>query len=363
MIPGWRGAEPKMQSPRLILAENTAALVHLARRRTVRYGIAVAAVAVSGCIGYRIGPSIDRDFYLTILFASMLLASVAGGLGPGLLATVIATVIGDRVPDGRLTTPDIRLLAIEGILVSIVGGALRSARVKAREQLAATLRLEQQIMEVGEDERRRIGHDLHDGLGQHLTGISLLTGTISQQIEAGHKPDHRSMESVTQLVSEAIGITRDLAKTLSPITLEQEGFAAAVDELADSTSALFGIDCDWEYDGPELPLDRARSQNLYRIVQEAVNNSVRHGNATEVKIVAERKPAELLVQITDNGSGLSAKTMSNPGLGLRIMQYRCRMLGGTLAVARLNAEGGTVVTCHCPLDGDANGQPESTQAI
>lgn len=348
-----------MQGHRIIFADNTEALANFSRTRWARYGVSMFAVVVAGLFAYHIGPSIDRDFYLTILFLSMLLASVIGGMFPGLLAMVAATLIGYYVPPDRLTTADLRLLAIEGALVAVVGGTLRSARLKARERLLATLRLEQQIVEIGDDERRRIGHDLHDGLGQHLTGISLLTETISQQVEAGHQPDPSNIESVTRLVSEAIGITRDLAKSLSPITLEQDGFLIAIQELADSASALFGIDCTWEYEGPELELERAQSQNLYRIVQEAVNNSVRHGKATHVRITGERDGSDMVMQIIDDGSGLSAKTITNPGLGLRIMQYRCRMLGASLAVERFNEAGGTVVTCRCPLSARVEARVDS----
>ena len=202
---------------------------------------------------------------------------------------------------------------------------------------------------------QRIGHDLHDGLGQHLTGISLLSETTAQQIESGRAPDRANIETITRLVSEAVRITRDLAKSLSPMTLEKDGLLAALEELSDTATALFGIDCECVFSDQLLILNRSRSLHLFRIVQEAVNNSVRHGKAKHVSIKLSGNAKSLLVTITDDGSGLSHKTTENPGLGLRIMQYRARMIGALLSVKRATNSGGTIVTCNCPIAEDASG--------
>jgi two-component system CheB/CheR fusion protein len=251
-----------------------------------------------------------------------------------------------------LNDTQMALILIEGTFLSILGGMLVSARRSAREQLAANLRLEQQILEISDDERRRIGHDLHDGLGQHLTGISLLSETMAQQLEAGKRIDPANVETITRLVSEAVGITRDLAKSLSPVTLEREGFLAAIQELAETSSSIFGIRCSWSCDEQSLSVDRTRALHLYRIVQEAVNNSVRHGKARNVEIAIASGNQTLRVSVTDDGSGLSHKTMSRPGLGLRIMQYRARMLDASIAVELASDRGGTIVSCECPLNGN-----------
>jgi signal transduction histidine kinase len=289
------------------------------------------------------------EMHQMLLFASIAGSSLIGGFGPGLLATALGCASGYFV-DPTLVPSQLRVLAVEGLLVSLLGGTLRVARLKARERLAANLELEQQILEIGDDERRRIGHDLHDGLGQHLTGISLLSETIAQRLEAGKPPDSANVETITRLVSEAVGITRDLAKSLSPVTLERDGFVAAIEELTETSSTLLGIECTGQFPQADLNLDRTRSLHLFRIVQEAVNNSVKHGKARHVKVAVQRNDSALVVTIADDGSGLSQKTIANPGLGLRIMQYRARMLGATLAVERANPGGGTVVICTCPLD-------------
>jgi signal transduction histidine kinase len=283
-----------------------------------------------------------------LLFCAIVVATVAGGFAPGAAATGLALLAGHLLSP-QLLPAQSRVLAVEGVLVSFIGGTLRAARIKADERLRANLLLEQQILEISDDERRRIGHDLHDGLGQHLTGISLLSETMSQQLAAGKSPNPADVETVTRLVSEAVGITRDLAKSLSPVTLERDGLIAAIEELTATSSTLLGIHCRGDFLDENLKLDRTRSLHLYRIIQEAVNNSVRHGKAKQIAISVRQDDGVLRVTVTDDGSGLSEKTIAKPGLGLRIMQYRSRMLGATLAVERAGASGGTVVTCVCPI--------------
>src|SRR5262249_41830377 len=153
---------------------------------------------------------LGAGIYLILLLLAVLVAGVLGGLGPGLLATGIAAIVGNQVPLQTLSINELHLLVAEGALVSI-GGALRAGLLKAHMRYESRLKLEQQILEISEDERRRIGHDLHDRLGQHLTGISLLTEMESQQLSNGGRPDPARLEKITQLVSEAVGITRDLA--------------------------------------------------------------------------------------------------------------------------------------------------------
>jgi signal transduction histidine kinase len=343
-----------VQRDRIILGDAPAWFERMLAGRAARFFAAVGAVLLmAGSVKLMVLIAgvweFGSELHQILLFAAIIVSSLIGGLGPGLLATLLGCASGYFI-EPPLVPPQLRVLAVEGLLVSLLGGTLRVARGKARERLAANLGLEQQILEIGDDERRRIGHDLHDGLGQHLTGISLLSETMSQQLESGKSPDRANVENITRLVSEAVGITRDLAKSLSPVTLERDGFVAAIEELTETSSTLLGIDCTGEFPQTDLNLDRTRSLHLYRIVQEAVNNSVRHGKARHVKVMVQRQQGALLVTVADDGSGLSQKTIANPGLGLRIMQYRARMLGATLAVEKGNPGAGTVVICTCPLN-------------
>src|SRR5450432_153439 len=257
-----------MRGPKIISAEVPPALDRIMARQAFRYGLALVT-SIFLLFASHIDSSISAEIYRLTLFIAIVCVSALAGFGPGILATFLLCIGIYFLHPKFINADDVRLLLIEGILVSLVGGTLRSARRKTNMQLAANLRLEQQILEIGDDERERIGHDLHDGLGQHLTGISLLSETTAQQIQAGVKPDPANIETITRLVSEAVRITRDLAKTLSPMTLEKNGLIAAIEELSDTASAIFGIDCVCEFDGLPTDLNRTRSLHVFRIVQEA----------------------------------------------------------------------------------------------
>ena len=295
-----------------------------------------------------------QDVRLLVLFLAIVACSAYGGVLSGLLGTALAYLgaVWLRRFGGLthgLTPADSGLLAAQGVAVNLIGWALDVARARARRNDADVRQLQRQILEVGDEERQRIGHDLHDGLGQQLTGISLLSESLSQQAAAGRPPTVADFERVTRLASEAVRQTRDLARSLSPLTLEHEGFVAAMEELSGIARLLFDIDCEWEYDGDEIPLDPKRAVHLYRIVQEAVSNSVKHGKARRVRISAKTMGNELTLVVVDNGSGLSRKTITHPGLGLRTMAYRARMVGAELTAERAQEPGGTIIQCRCPI--------------
>jgi signal transduction histidine kinase len=326
--------------------------------RAVRYALAIILVGVVAMLAMSVEERFPPDVYVLMLFGAMVLSGTAAGIGPGLVTTALVIIAAWAIPAMQIPTPRLQELALVGLLVSLIGGAFRREHTKASERLAHNLRLERQVLEIGDEERRRVGHDLHDGLGQHLTGISLLAEAIAQQLKSGNAPNPANVERITQLVNDAVRITRDLAKSLSPMTLESDGILPAIEELADTTSALAGIECTCKYDGGDLPLDRTRAPHLFRIVQEAVSNAVRHGRARHVSIELRRTRNNIEVVVTDDGTGLSRKTSANPGLGLKIMEYRSRMLGASLAVERASGAGGTIVTCTCPVDAAASEELE-----
>jgi signal transduction histidine kinase len=243
--------------------------------------------------------------------------------------------------------PHLQLLLAEGIVMSFLGFGLMALRRRTRDAEKANQDLERRVLEIGEAERQRIGHDLHDGLGQVLTGISLLSESMAQHIQNGRMPEVAQAETITRLVSEAIGNTRDLARNLAPLTLERDGLLAAMEELSENAPQLLGISCKWQHTGTEPKVDHNRALHLYRITQEAVNNSVKHGHAQNVIVSLDVADHSLRLQVIDDGSGLSPKTVANPGLGLRIMRYRARMIDALLTVERAGPAGGTIVNCVC----------------
>jgi signal transduction histidine kinase len=325
--------------------------------RLARYGVAVLVVAVAVLLRLALTSVVPLRSPFLLLFAAIMVSAAYGGLGPGVLATVLAALASDLFVIGfplRLSdfhVPDraqLGLFVVEGLFLSLLGAMLNRARHRASLADAASRRLEQKILEIGEGERRRIGHDLHDGLGQHLTGIALLAKALRQRLGAQQHADAQQAAKIAELVNESIGWTRDLARGLSPVTLDSEGLPPALEELAVNASNLLGIRCTCRYDGDEFPVDAESALHLYRIAQEAINNSVKHGKARSVEVGLRRQGDRVTMTVTDDGSGLSAKTLQNPGIGLQIMQYRARMIGATLSVARAGASRGTLVTCSLP---------------
>ena len=205
-------------------------------------------------------------------------------------------------------------------------------------------RLEKELLEISDRERRRIGQDLHDGLCQHLAGIELMSQVLEQKLGAKSKADAGRAADIARHVREAISQTRSLVRGLSPVTLESEGLASALQELAANTEKMFGVVCEVECQGPVQVSAPATLTHLYRIAQEAVSNAIKHGKAKQVRVRLESSPARTVLKVTDNGSGIPEPAPRSGGMGLRIMHYRASMIGGALSVQR-DPAGGTTVTC------------------
>ncbi|HEY2952635.1 MAG TPA: ATP-binding protein [Verrucomicrobiae bacterium] len=204
--------------------------------------------------------------------------------------------------------------------------------------------LEREILEISNREQQRIGQDLHDSLGQHLTGISFLSKVLQRKLAAQALPEADDAGEISRLVIQALAQTRNLARGLFPAELESQGLVAALRELVGNAEKLFGIQCALECDDTLLIQDPTLSSHLFRIAQEAINNSMKHGKAKAVAISLTRAGERITLLVRDNGVGLPPEAKRCRGLGLRIMQYRAYKIGATLQVAALE-DGGTAVTC------------------
>ncbi len=205
-------------------------------------------------------------------------------------------------------------------------------------------RLENEILEISEQERRRIGQDLHDGLGQMLTGISLISKNLERRLRDSGAREADAAAEITELMKEADQHARSLARGLVPVELDGNGLSSALHRLVAQASRLFSIHCSFEHVGSPHLEDNTVATHLYRIAQEAVSNAVKHGMANRVAVTLATGHDRVRLRIHDNGSGFPDSMNESQGMGVRIMHYRARIIGGTLDI-RDHADGGAVVTC------------------
>ena len=209
--------------------------------------------------------------------------------------------------------------------------------------------LEKEILDISERERQRIGHDLHDGLGQELTGVALLTTALSQRLTEVGDPSAEEAEQIADLIHESIGHTRALARGLCPLDLEDEGLPEAIRQMAERLARLPRMRC--EFESPvHVKVEASVGGHLYRIVQEAVTNAVRHGKCQLIHVRLIQSDERLTLIVADDGVGIS-DSQSGAGMGLRLMRYRATMIGAALDIRRGDA-GGTVVECSLSIAED-----------
>jgi signal transduction histidine kinase len=208
--------------------------------------------------------------------------------------------------------------------------------------------LEQQLLEISDREQQRIGQDLHDGLCQHLAGIELMSQVLEQKIAPKSRTDAARVGEIARHVRDAISQTRQLARGLSPVTLESEGLMAALEELASNTEKLFKVRCAFDCRSPVLVDDPVIATHLFRIAQEAVSNAIKHGKATHLSIQLREDRGNAVLTITDDGAGFPESVSKQKGMGLRIMQSRAGMIGGTLVTGN-QPQGGATVICSVAL--------------
>jgi PAS domain S-box-containing protein len=211
-------------------------------------------------------------------------------------------------------------------------------------------RLERAILEVSAREQRRIGEDLHDGLGQHLTGIAFMSKVLEGKLCESSLPEAADAAKIVKLVNEAINKTRELSRGLLPVVSDAHGLMSALTRYAEQTEDLFRITCRFQCDTdtPVLVYDVNVATHLYHIAREAVNNAIKHGKPGLIVIGLFEENEEGTLCVEDDGQGIEQVPVGHAGMGLNIMNYRANMIGGSLDV-RKNSAGGTTVRCQFPL--------------
>ncbi len=211
--------------------------------------------------------------------------------------------------------------------------------------------LERELLCIIERERQRTGRQLHDSIGQQLTGISCMIEALGDRLSGASLADEVSyVEKIGAQVNQAVEQTRILAKGLDPIDLESNGLKLELEKLAMHTQCIYGIACTVECGEMVSIEDSSIAINLYRIAQEAITNAMRHGKPKNIEVGLIAEDGHWKLTVANDGLEFPEDRTDGDGMGLRIMQHRADMINGSLNIRR-GVNGGTIVTCTFPDDG------------
>jgi signal transduction histidine kinase len=220
-----------------------------------------------------------------------------------------------------------------------------------QREMAERQRLDREIAQVADRERRRLGQDLHDRLGQHLTGTALAAQVLKEKLAAKSAPEVMEAEKLVHYVEEGIDLTRNLARGFFSPELEADGLSVALEGLAENISERFAVNCIFHGEAL-IPIgDPAVTTQLYRIAQEAATNAAKHAAAGQIDIRISVDDSELTLAVMDDGVGFPDNPSDSQGLGLRLMRHGAALIGGTFNVRR-NGQRGTVATCKVTIPND-----------
>ncbi|OGV73186.1 MAG: hypothetical protein A3K19_30130 [Lentisphaerae bacterium RIFOXYB12_FULL_65_16] len=223
-----------------------------------------------------------------------------------------------------------------------VQGVLATAR-----DITERKALEQQVLNIRDQEQRRIGQDLHDVLCQQIAAIGFLCEALRTDLAGKKLAEAEKAAKIGRLSEDAGNQARYLARGLFPVGADSRGLMSALKELARQTTEVFRIPCQFKRHRPVLVPNNVTATHLYRIAQEAVSNAVKHSAARRISIVLTEKLGRIELAVRDNGCGFSRRLAKGKSIGISSMQYRANMIGGSLAL-RTRKGRGTVVACSLP---------------
>jgi len=224
---------------------------------------------------------------------------------------------------------------------------LRRANAKLAVEVQERQRLEREMLDVSAREQRRIGEDLHDDLGQRLTGIALLSKYLENKLDQAERPETTEAGKIVSLINEAIQRTRELARGLAPVLIGEDGLSQALARNAEEISKIAQVECRFESDPPVSITSPEVAHHLYYIAQEALNNALRHGKPSVISIQLSTDGPSGILMIRDNGLGFEPGEVA-AGFGRYTIENRARIIGGTVDIKSRNGQG-TTVACTFPL--------------
>jgi signal transduction histidine kinase len=337
------------------------------RGRALSALLIIALVLLIGWVDYLVGVWVSLQlFYLIPVVLSVIWLGWRMGCATAILA-VLARIASDfaggfwfyhHIPLNDYSWNRLIDLSVSLVLVWVIHALISlrreleqrvRQRTAALEQAIATRdQLQSQLFEVSRRERSAIGHDLHDGLGQHLTATAIAANLLAGRLAIRDDPAAGDARAIEKLIQEGIGQTRQIARGLLLAAIEPGELIAELEELATNISHEQHVTCRFTQQGDCRGLDNATASHLFYIGQEAVHNAVRHARPTLLEISLLREGNDVVLTIADNGSGLPSLDPQQPGMGLRIMVHRAELIGGELSIKPAPGRG-TCVRCQVPL--------------
>jgi len=216
------------------------------------------------------------------------------------------------------------------------------------EDITARKNRDLAMLESATREQQRLGRDLHDGLGQELAAISLLTAALAARGTTQGASHEAAVAQLSLLAQRAVATCRAMAHGLSPLEFSGNDLTRALREMLSLQLGTFGLQTHFDVNQTSpLRLDRVAQENLYRIAQEAVSNARLHAHANLIQVVVEVNPRIVRLEVRDDGSGMPAQATSKGGIGIKVMSVRAGIIGARLSVEP-GRTGGTTVLVECP---------------
>lgn len=364
-LPGFLTATLAEESPRQrtdIVRLNT--LLTKARPHIARYALAAAFVGVSLAARMLLHDYFQYRFYVHFFYPAVLLAAYRCGLGPSLFASVLSAIAirySFIRPTGQFfnltaTWEPLRLsfFVLWSSLLACVVSQLQASKnristmaselLQSRDQLLREQELLRRLVDQQESEKQTLSNDFHDGPIQHMVGSKMLLESRLDNMPTGDP-----LHEVVHHLSKGIADARRVIRGVRPSVLDEPGLAGPLDELVKHFSTVgFEVDVDCSPDCSDSDVPDAIRTAIFRICQEALNNSWKHSSSTKATVRIEKQGDWLHVEIDDDGCGIDTTRLAETkGFGLRGMEARARLLGGSLDI--FGNDRGTGVRLRLPL--------------